>query len=296
MELPPIPRIMLRDGNAMPQLGYGTWQIPTVDAVAIVGAAIAAGHRSIDTAQDYGNEDGIGRAIRDSGVPLTEFFITSKLRNGAHARDLAIEAFEQTLRDLGVETLDMFLINWPVPAEDKYVEAWRTMVELQAQGRVHSIGVSNFGREHLERIIGETGVTPSVNQIELHPRLQQRDLRVYHQRRDIRLQSWSPLGPETGSTAWWSSHGRATKGSLFDDEVIKRIAETHRKTPAQVIIRWHLQEGLILFPRSVRPERIAENLDVFGFTLDAEDMYRIEALDSPQGRIGPDPNDWNVIS
>ncbi len=291
-----VPPIVLRDGKLMPQLGFGTWQIPAADCPRLVGEAIRLGYRSIDTAQGYGNEDGIGRAIRDSGLPRADFFITSKLRNSAHTRDLALRSFDETMTKLGIEQIDLFLIHWPVPAQDKYVEAWKTLVELQQQGHIRSIGVSNFGREHLERIIAQTGVTPAVNQIELHPLFQQRDLRGYHQRRNIRIASWSPLGPGTTSSAWWWSHGRSTPGNLLEDPVIAEIARKERKTPAQIIIRWHLQQGLSLCPKSTRPERIAENIDVFGFQLDAEDMYRIEALDRPEtGKIGADPADWNLI-
>ncbi len=291
-----VPDVTLRDGTVIPQLGFGTWQIPDEDCPRLVGEAIRLGYRSIDTAQGYGNEAGVGRAIAESGLPRSDFVVTSKLRNGAHSRDDALRAFDDTLRHIGGDHLDVFLIHWPVPAQDKYVEAWRTLIELQASGRVRAIGTSNFGREHLERITHETGVAPVINQIELHPRFQQRDLRGYHLRRNIRLESWSPLGPATGGTQWWGQFGFPPGTSLFDDPVIRGLADKHSKTPAQVIIRWHLQDGLILNPRSTRPERIAENIGVFDFTLDAEDMYRIEALDSPeQGRIGPDPKDWNRI-
>lgn len=291
-----VPQITLRDGNVMPQLGFGTWQIPPADCPRVLGDAIRSGYRAFDTAQGYGNEASVGEAIRQSGIERSAFFITSKLRNSAHERDAALRSFDQTMKALGIEQLDLFLIHWPVPSEDKYVEAWKVLIELQQQGHIRSIGVSNFERDHLERVIGETGVTPAVNQIELHPLFQQRDIRGYHARRDIRLSSWSPLGPGTSSSFWWHSHGHTSNHSALDQPAILALAEKHGRTPAQIIIRWHLQEGLLLSPRSGRAERITENIDVFDFTLDAEDMYRIEALDQPEdGRIGADPKEWSLM-
>ena len=293
---PEVPQVALRDGNLMPQLGFGTWQISVADCPRILGDAIKAGYRAFDTAQGYGNEGGVGAAIKASGIDRSTFFITSKLRNSAHQRDLALRSFDETMTALGVEQLDLFLIHWPVPAEDKYVEAWKTLVELQQQGHVRSIGVSNFDRDHIERIIAETGVTPAVNQIELHPLFQQRDFRGYHARRNIRIASWSPLGPGTASSFWWHSHGHTTGGSALDHPAVMALAQRYQRTPAQIIIRWHLQQGLLLNPHSSRPERMAENIGVFDFTLDAEDMYRIEALDRPDdGRIGASPKDWALM-
>ncbi|HEX4297468.1 MAG TPA: aldo/keto reductase [Devosia sp.] len=289
------PWIGLADGNAMPQLGFGTWQVADADCPRVVGDALRLGYRAIDTAQGYGNEVGVGHAIARSGIPRSELFVTGKLRNGAHARDLALAAFDQTMAGLGLDVLDLFLIHWPVPGQDRYVEAWTTLLELQQQGRIRSIGVSNFDPDQIERLIRETGVAPVLNQIELHPRFQQRDLRGYHKRRDIRLMSWSPLGPGTTSTAWWVQHGRATAGYLLEDPTITGIADRIGRTPAQVIIRWHLEEGLLLAPKSTHPQRIAENFAVFDFRLDAEDLYRIGALDAPDGRIGALPREWNLI-
>jgi 2,5-diketo-D-gluconate reductase A len=292
-----VPVVALRDGNLIPQLGFGTWQIPAADCRRAVGEAIAAGYRSFDTAQAYGNEDGVGLALRESGLPRQAFFVTSKLRNGAHQRDLALRAFDDTMRKLGLEQLDLFLIQWPMPAGDRYVEAWQALIELQQQGHIRSIGVSNFDRVHVERLIAETGVAPAINQIELHPFYQQRDLRGFHLRRNIRIGSASPLGPGTTNSAWWWTHGRTTRGNALDDPTIAAIARDHHKTPAQIIIRWHLQEGLLLNPRSTRPDRMAENLAVFDFELTAEDVYRIEALDRPDdGRIGAPPSEWNEAS
>jgi 2,5-diketo-D-gluconate reductase A len=292
-----VPKVALRDGNLMPQLGLGTWQIINADCPRVLGEAIKAGYRSFDTAQAYRNEDGVGRAIRESGLPRADFFITSKLRNATHTRDLVLKSFDDSMKRLGLDQLDLFLIHWPVPAQDKYVEAWKTLVELQRQGHIRSIGVSNFDRVHMERLINETGTTPAVNQIELHPLFQQREWRGYHLRRNIHIASANPLGPGTGASAWWWSYGRSTAGTALLDPSITAIAKIHRKTPAQIIIRWHLQEGLILSPRTTKPERLAENINVFDFTLTAEDVYRIEALDRPDevGRIGVKPSDWNEL-
>jgi len=268
-----VDQIKLNDGATIPQLGLGVWQVDPGITARVVTDGIRAGYRSIDTAEGYNNERGVGQAVREAGVPRPELFITSKLRNGAHERDKALASFDETMKNLGIEQLDLFLIHWPVPSRDKYVEAWKTLVELRAQGRVRSIGVSNFNQDHLERIIGETGVVPVVNQIELHPRFQQRDKREFHARHGIRIESWSPLG----------------SGRLLQDPTLEAIAAKHGKSVAQAIIRWHLQEGLIVIPKSVHKDRIAANFDVFDFTLDDEDMRAIAAMDSPGGRIGSDP-------
>ncbi|MEO6013319.1 MAG: aldo/keto reductase [Devosia sp.] len=292
-----VPQFTLRDGKVMPQLGFGAWQIANADCPAVIGEAIRVGYRAFDTAQAYNNEEGVGRTIRECGLPRTDFFITSKLRNNAHSRDLALRSFDESMKKLGFDQLDLFLIQWPVPNQDKYVEAWKVLVELQQQGHIRSIGVSNFDREHLERIIGESGVTPVINQIELHPLYQQRTLRGYHARRGIRIASWSPLGPGTTSAAWWWTHGRSTEGNLFGDPTITAIARKHGRNPAQIILRWHVQEGLLLNCKSANPVRIAENFALFDFELDAEDIYRIEAMDRPEsGKIGAEPSEWNLLS
>ncbi len=266
-------RITLNDGTTIPQIGLGVWQVDPSVTARVVGWALEAGYRLIDTAEGYANEEGVGQAIRDAGIPRSDLYITSKLRNAAHARDDALRAFDETMKKLGVEQLDLFLIHWPLPSRDRYVEAWKTLVELRQSGRIRSIGVSNFNRDHLERIIGETGVVPVVNQIELHPRFQQRDKRDYHSRHGIVIESWSPLG----------------SGRLLADPVIGAIAKKHGKSIAQIIIRWHLQQGLVVIPKSIHKDRIVSNLDVFGFTLDADDMRTIDALDAPDGRGGSDP-------
>ena len=266
-------RIALNDGAAIPQLGLGVWQVDPATTAQVVGWGIEAGYRSIDTAEGYRNEEGVGEAIRAASVPRNELYITSKLRNGAHRRDDALRAFDDTMEKLGLEQIDLFLIHWPLPGQNRYVEAWKTLIELKDAGRIKSIGVSNFNQDHLERIIGVTGVVPVVNQIELHPAFQQRGSREFHAKHDIKIESWSPLG----------------SGRLLDDQTISSIARKHGKTIAQTIIGWHLQQGLIVIPKSVNKDRIAANFDVFDFKLDAEDLKTIEGLDSPDGRTGANP-------
>ncbi|TKB83152.1 MAG: aldo/keto reductase, partial [Mesorhizobium sp.] len=258
-------QIRLNDGSAIPQIGLGVWQVDPAITAKVVRWGIEAGYRLIDTAEGYQNEEGVGQAIRSAGVPRSELFITSKLRNGAHQRDAALRAFDETMSKLGIEQIDLFLIHWPVPSRDRYVEAWKTLVELRQSGRIKSIGVSNFNQDHLERIIGETGVTPTVNQIELHPRFQQRDKREFHDRHNIRIESWSPLG----------------SGRLLSDPTLEGIARKHGKSVAQTIVRWHLQEGLIVIPKSIHQDRIAANFDVFDFELEAKDLELIRGMDSP---------------
>lgn len=266
-------QLKLNDGSTIPQIGLGVWQVDPDITSEVVRWGIEAGYRLIDTAEGYRNEEGVGEAIRAAGVPRSELFITSKLRNGAHQRDAALRAFDDTMRKLDIDQIDLFLIHWPVPSQNKYVEAWQTLVELRKAGRIKSVGVSNFNQDHLERIIGETGVTPVVNQIELHPRFQQRDKRDFHKKHNIHIESWSPLG----------------SGRLLSDPTLEKLAKKHGKSVAQIIIRWHLQEGLIVIPKSIHQERIAGNFDVFGFELDGEDMQTIHGLDSADGRTGPDP-------
>ncbi|WP_027165853.1 aldo/keto reductase [Mesorhizobium sp. WSM3224] len=266
-------QLKLNDGSTIPQIGLGVWQVDPDITAKVVRWGIEAGYRLIDTAEGYRNEEGVGEAIRAAGVPRSELFITSKLRNGGHQRDAALRSFDDTMQKLGIDGIDLFLIHWPVPSQDKYVEAWKTLVELQEGGRIKSVGVSNFNQDHLERIIGETGVTPVVNQIELHPRFQQRDKREFHAKHDIKIESWSPLG----------------SGRLLADPTLEKIASKHGKSVAQIIIRWHLQEGLVVIPKSIHQERIAGNFDVFDFELDTEDMQTIRGMDSADARTGPDP-------
>ncbi|MBN9275140.1 MAG: 2,5-diketo-D-gluconic acid reductase [Mesorhizobium sp. SCN 65-12] len=266
-------QLTLNDGATIPRIGLGVWQVDPDITAKVVRWGIEAGYRLIDTAEGYRNEEGVGEAIRSAGVPRKELFITSKLRNGAHRRDDALRAFDDTMAKLGIDRIDLFLIHWPVPGQNNYVEAWKTLVELKEAGRITSVGVSNFNQDHLERIIGETGVTPVVNQIELHPRFQQRDKRDFHRKHDIHIESWSPLG----------------SGRLLTDPTLEKIAQKHCKSVAQVIIRWHLKEGLIVIPKSIHRERIAGNFNVFDFDLDAGDMQTIRDMDTADGRTGPDP-------
>ena len=274
-----VPNITFNDGNSIPQLGFGVWQVGNDEAVSVVGEAIRAGYRAIDTAQGYGNEEGVGKAIAASGLGREEIFITSKLANSQHGYDKTLTAFMGTLGKLGVDWIDLFLIHWPVPAQDKYAETWKAFVQLQKDGRIKSIGVSNFLPEHLERIIGETGVVPAVNQIELHPEFQQRDVREFHRQHNIAIESYSPLG----------------RGKLLGDTVIGEIARKHSRSPAQASLRGHIQEGLIVIPKSVTPQRIAENIAVFDFELDGDDLKRIASLDRGNGKMGSNPATMNNL-
>jgi len=263
------PTVALNDGAAMPQFGLGVFQTPPDATEQVVRLAVDQGYRLVDTASMYRNEAGVGQAL----LGRTDVFVTTKLGNSDHGFDETLRAFEQSMRRLSRDKLDLYLIHWPRPRVNLYVESWKAFVRLQKDGRIRSIGVSNFNRDHLERVIAETGVTPAVNQIELHPRFQQKALRAFHDQRGIKTESWSPLG----------------RGGPLSDRAIVDIAAKHRKTPAQVVIRWHLDNGLIVIPKTVRLERLKENIGALDFRLDAEDMRRIEALDSPKGRIGPDP-------
>ena len=269
-----VPTIKLNDGNTIPQLGLGVWQVEPEITARVVSDGIAAGYRLIDTAEGYHNEDGVGQAIREGGVAREQLFITSKLRNGGHDRDAALRSFEATMQALGIETLDMFLIHWPVPSQGKYVEAWKALVELKQQGRVRSIGVSNFNDDHIERIVKETGVTPAVNQIELHPYFQQRDKRDFLKQSGIHIESYSPLG----------------SGAVLKDGTIAAIGRKHGKSAAQTIIRWHLQQGLIVIPKSTHADRMQANFAVFDFELDDDDIRRLAGLDKGEGgRTGANP-------
>jgi 2,5-diketo-D-gluconate reductase A len=265
------PSLLLNDGRAIPQIGYGVYQVPAEETAALVGSAISVGYRHVDTAAFYQNEAGVGEAVRASSETI---FVTTKLWNGDQGYDRALRAFDASMEALGLDWLDLYLIHWPVPAQELYVDTWKALVRLREEGRVKSIGVSNFTMEHLERIIHDTGVVPAVNQIELHPRFQQVELRAFHDENAIVTTSWSPLG----------------QGAMLDDPVIARIAAAHGRTPAQVIIRWHIDNGLSVIPKSSSRARQTENLDVFGFSLSADDMQAIAALDDPEGRIGPDPD------
>ncbi|HZH10181.1 MAG TPA: aldo/keto reductase [Microvirga sp.] len=271
--MPTAPSLRLNDGNIMPQLGYGVWRVSNEEAVSCVAEAVAAGYRSIDTAAIYENEEGVGRALARTDVARSDLFITTKVWNDKRNYDAALIAFDESLKRLKLDYIDLYLIHWPGVSGEGYVDAWRALVRLKEEGRVKSIGVSNFTVAHLQRLIDVTGIVPALNQVELHPRFQQKDLRAFHARHNIATESWGPLG----------------QGRLVSDEKLAAIGRKYNKTPAQVILRWHLDSGFIVIPKSVTPSRIRENIDVFDFTLDADDMRIIDAMDDGNGRVGPDP-------
>ena len=268
-----VPAVTLRDEEQIPQLGFGTWQIPPQQAADVVTRALLAGYRHVDTAAAYENEAGVGQAVHAAGLQRADVYLTTKLQNSDHGYDQAKRALRSSLDQLEVEHVDLYLIHWPVPSTDLYVDTWKAMIELQQEGLTRSIGVSNFNQPHLERIIAETGVAPVVNQIELHPYLQQAGLRRAHADLGIVTEGWSPLA----------------QGRVAEDPAIKEIADAHGVSNGQVAIRWQLQLGNVVFPKSVTQERIEENFDVFGFHLTDAEMATIEALDAGD-RTGPDPD------
>ena len=267
-----IPNLTLNDSHPIPQLGFGVFQVPPAETETAVVEALAAGYRHIDTAAAYRNESGVGAATAKSGIPRDKLFVTTKLFNDQHGADKARPALERSLQQLGYDYVDLYLIHWPVPSQDLYVETWQALVELRDAGLSRSIGVSNFNVDHLQRAIDATGVVPSVNQIELHPLLQQPDLRAFGSEHGILTEAWSPIA----------------QGAVLDDETIVAIASEVGRTPAQVVLRWHLQLGNIVFPKSVTPARIRENIALFDFELSDEQMQRIATLDAGE-RTGPDP-------
>jgi 2,5-diketo-D-gluconate reductase A len=267
-----VPNLTLHDGVEIPQLGYGVFQVPPDDTQAVVEEALAAGYRHIDTAAAYRNEKGVGAAIAASGLPREEVFVTTKLWNSSQGFDSALETFEKSLGRLGMDRVDLYLIHWPVPSQDLFVETWKAFEKIHGEGRASTIGVSNFRIEDLERLERETETMPTVNQVELHPRFHQAELRAWHEAHGIATEAWSPLG----------------QGALLGEEPIVEIAERHGKTPAQAILRWHLQLGNVVIPKSVTPERIRENIDVFDFELGDEEMASIAEIDTGR-RFGPDP-------
>jgi 2,5-diketo-D-gluconate reductase A len=267
-----IPSLTLHDGVEIPQLGFGVFQVPPEDTQAVVEQALDAGYRHIDTAGAYRNEKGVGAAIAASGLAREDLFVTTKLWNSEQGFDSTLAAFEASLGRLGFEYVDLYLIHWPVPSEDRFVDTWRAFERIHGEGRARTIGVSNFRVEDLERLEAETETRPTVNQIELHPRLQQAELRAWHADHGVVTEAWSPLA----------------QGELLDDATIVAIAERHGKTPAQAVLRWHLQLGNVVFPKSVTPERIRENIELFDFELSDAEMAEFEKLDRGE-RIGPDP-------
>ncbi|AUI57768.1 aldo/keto reductase [Amycolatopsis sp. BJA-103] len=269
-----VPSIRLNNGTSLPQLGFGVYKIGDDEVEGAVRTAIEAGYRAIDTATLYANERGVGEAVRTSGLPREELFVTTKLWNTEHGHDAALRAFDTSLSELGLEYVDLYLIHWPLPSQDKYVETWRALEKIASDGQAKAIGVSNFQIPHLERLIEETGTVPAVNQIECHPWLQQPLLRNFHEKHEIVTEAWGPL---------------ARGGDLLADEKITTIAEKHGKTPAQVVLRWHIEMNHLVIPKSVTPERVKANMDVFDFALDAHDGAAIATLEQGK-RLGPDPD------
>lgn len=274
-----VPTVRLNDGVEIPQLGFGVFQIEPGDTVEAVSRALEVGYRHIDTAEMYGNEAEVGRAVRESGIPRSEIFITSKLNNGYHRHDDALRAFDETMSKLGLDQLDLFLVHWPLPTIGiDYVETWRALEKVKAEGRVRSIGVSNFQAAHLDRLAAETSTVPSIDQIECHPYLTQEPLRAHLAEHGIACEAWSPIA----------------QGGVLGDEVITRIAGEVGRSPAQVTLRWHVQLGNIVFPKSVTPERIRENFSLWDFELSDEQVAAISALNRDE-RTGPDPDTFDYI-
>jgi 2,5-diketo-D-gluconate reductase A len=274
-----VPTIRLNNGVEIPQLGFGVYQVPPEDTADAVATALEIGYRHIDTAEMYGNEKGVGEAVARAGLDRGEVFVTSKLNNGFHRRDDALRAFDQSLADLGLEYLDLFLIHWPLPGIDvDYIETWKAMEEIYAGGRCRAIGVSNFQAHHLRRLFSETEVRPAVNQIEVHPYLTQEELRAFDADHEIVTEAWSPIA----------------QGKVLGDPVVQRVAERYSRTPAQVVLRWHVQRGDVVFPKSVSRERMQQNFELFDFELDGDAMGDLTALDRGE-RTGPDPDTFNYI-
>lgn len=268
-----VPRIRLNDGNTIPQLGLGVYKVPDDEAERTVATALEEGYRHLDTAALYGNEQGVGRGLRASGIPRDDVYVTTKVWNDQQGYESTLAAFDLSMKKLGLDIVDLYLIHWPAPKQDLYVETYRALEKIREEGRARSIGVSNFQVHHLERLLGETDVVPVINQIEVQPWLQQRELREFGDSRHIVTEAWSPLA----------------RGRILDAPILASIAEAHAVSPAQVVLRWHLQSGLVVIPKSVTPSRIRENLDVFSFELTDDEMASIGSLDSGE-RVGSHPD------
>ncbi|MGJ3403800.1 aldo/keto reductase [Glutamicibacter sp. Je.9.36] len=272
----PIPTITLNNGVEMPQVGFGVFQVPNEETTAAVGSALKAGYRSIDTAAIYGNEEGVGAALALSGIAREDLFITSKIWIADMGYEQALEAFDASLERLGLEYLDLYLIHWPAPEKNLYVETWKALEKLYAEKKIRAIGVSNFQPEQLEQLVAEGTIVPAVNQVELHPALQNREVVAANAQHGIVTEAWSPLA----------------QGAMLTDETIVGIAQAHEVSAAQVILRWHLQQGRVIIPKSVTDSRIIANLDLFGFELTSDELASIDALDR-DGRTGPNPDTFN---
>jgi 2,5-diketo-D-gluconate reductase A len=272
------PYLTFHDGRRAPQLGLGTWQLTGDAAVPAIQAAVAAGYRSIDTAAMYGNEVEVGRGIAQCGIAREDLFVATKVWNDRHGHDSTKTAFQESLDKLGLDYVDLYLIHWPVPMEKRYVETWEALIQLRDDGRARSIGVCNFQIPHLQKLLDSTGVLPVVNQIELHPHFQQAELRAYHDDHDIRTEAWSPNG----------------RGQALQDPVIQELAHQLQATPAQIVLRWHIQMGHMAIPKSAQPERIQENFNLWNLHLDEAAMARIATLDRADGRLGPDPDRFHL--
>lgn len=274
-----VPAVKLNDGNHIPQLGYGVWQVGNDEAITAVSEALKVGYRHIDTAAIYGNEEGTGKAINESGIARSDIYLTTKLWNKEQGYESTLKAFDASLKKLGTDYVDLYLIHWPLPSKDLFMDTWRAFIKIKEEGRAKSIGVSNFQTADLERILKESDVVPVINQIELHPQFQQDELRLFHSKHDIATEAWSPLG----------------QGTILENPTLKTIAEKHGKSVAQVILRWHIETGNIVIPKSVTPARIKENFEVFDFSLNGTDHDAITKLDKTDGRIGPNPATFSVV-
>jgi 2,5-diketo-D-gluconate reductase A len=270
-----VPNIRLNNGVEIPQLGFGVFLVPEAETEAVVTEAFAAGYRHIDTAQGYQNEEGVGAAIKNSGLPRDQVFVTTKLHNAHHGYDSAISELDESLAKLRLDYVDLYLIHWPIPRQDRYVETWNAFEQLLKDGKARAIGVSNFTTAHLDRLARETDTVPAVNQIELHPKLTQVELRKYHRTHGIATEAWSPIA----------------KARVLSDPTLAALADKYGRSPAQIVLRWHIQIGDIAIPKTVNPNRMRENIDVFDFELAAEDVAAIEAMDAGH-RTGPDPESF----
>ncbi len=273
-----VPALKMNDGKSIPQLGFGVFQVPAEDTERIVAEAFSVGYRHIDTAWGYFNEEGVGAAIKNSGLARDDIFVTTKVWNSFQGRKTTIESFEKSLETLGIDELDLLLIHWPAPGLGKFVETWETFVELQQSGRLRSIGVSNFQPDHIRQIVEATGVLPALNQVELHPFFQQKQLRAFHELHGILTEAWSPIA----------------RGRVDDDPIIVSLANVYGRTPAQITLRWLVQLGIVVIPKSVTPSRIESNFQIFDFALSEDDMETMNSLDRADGRMGPNPDEFNL--